>query len=328
MQVETGEAWTTISAAIDRAPGARLRRRGLSAVVVVAALSIGVALIATHATHRRGTSVEVSPSIAPALADCTLPALPHPGAGTTPNDLAGPAVNVLKGGPVAAPFSLDGGKFSVSPPSAADTPAVTAQQAECAALASIGPNGDSPLSLASGHGGAAVGYARVTITPQLIANAAPSLIGQTDENTQPSLPRPTQYQHRLAWLVVVKNVLIFHCPSHGCSISKPGPNEYDYLVFVVDARTGSDALMYAEGQPGPGGTIAASVSVPVEQISVPWTLVSRSPNGYAGTIPQASCRATGTRSRCLSTQRGPRSLSSCNAPSACRVAHPSRSPCR
>jgi hypothetical protein len=288
-RVETAAAWTTISAAIDRAPHARLRRRGLSAAVVVAALAIGGVLVATLTSGGRGSSVAVSPSTAPALADCVLPALPQPGAGTTPNDLAGPAVSALKGGAVLAPFSLDGGKFSVSPPLTGAAPVVTARQAECAALASIDPSGSrSPLGLAVEYGGAAVGYGQVTIAPELIANPAPNLMGQTNQNTKPSMPLPTPYQDRPAWLVVVKNVLIFNGrfngPSQGVSIPKAGPEQYGYLVFVVDAQTGSDALMYAESQPGPGAMIAAYVSVPVEQISVPWTLVSRSPNGYAGTI--------------------------------------------
>ena len=284
-RVEPSTAWTTISAAIDSAPRARFRRR-LSAAVVVVALAIGGVLVATHTTGGRGSSIAVSPSTGPALADCALPALPQPGAGTTPNDLAGPAVSALKGGAVLAPFSLDADKFSVSPPVAGDAPVVTAQQAECAALASIDPSGrsNSPLGLATGNGGAAVGFGRVTIAPELIANPAPNLMGQTNQNTKPSVPRPTPYQDRLAWLVVVKNVLIFNGPPEGVSIPKPGPEQYGYLVFVVDAQTGSDALMYAESQPGPGGMIAASVSVPLEQISVPWTLVSRSPNGFAGTI--------------------------------------------
>lgn len=258
----------------------------ITVVVVIAALVIGGVLVARHTTGGRGSSVEVSPSTVPALADCRLPALPQPGAGRAPNDLAGPAVRALKGGPVLAAFSLDGGKFSVSPPFTGDAPVVTARQAECAALASIDPSGrsSSPLGLATGYGGAAVGYGRVTIAPELIAHPAPNLMGQTNENTKASVPRPTPYQHRLAWLVVVKNVLRFNGPSVGLTIPKPGPEQYGYLVFVVDAQTGSDALMYAESQPGPGGMIAASVSVPVEQTSIPWTLVSRSPNGYAATI--------------------------------------------
>jgi hypothetical protein len=278
-RVETATAWTTISAAIDRAPHARLRRRGLAAVAV-AALAIGGVLVATHATGGRGSSVAVSPTTVPALADCALPTLPQPGTGTPPNDLAGPAVSALKGGAALAPFSLDGGKFSVALPVGGDAPVVTAQQAECAALASIDPGGGrSPLGFAMA-GGAAVGYGRVTIAPELIANPATNAMGQTNQNTKPSLPRPTPYQDRLAWLVVVKNVLIFNGPPQGVSIPKPGPEQYGYLVFVVDAQTGSDALFYAESQPVQGGMY---VSVPLEQVSVPWTLVSRS-TGYAGTI--------------------------------------------
>jgi hypothetical protein len=282
--VATEAAWTAISTAIDRAPRARWRRRGVGAAVLVAALSIGGVFVVAQTTHHRGTSVDVSPSTAPALADCRLPVLPRPGSRTSPVDLAGPAVTALRGGPARSPFSLDAGKFSLSPPLDGDVPIVTAQQAECAALASIGPNGNSPLDLAASYGGAAVGYGRVTIASALVAKAAPDLIGQTDENTNPTLPPPTQYEHRLAWVVVVKNVLSFHGPAQGAVTAKPRPDQYGYLVFVVDAQSGTDALMYAESQPGPGATIAASVSIPVEQVSVPWTLASRSPGGYAGTI--------------------------------------------
>jgi hypothetical protein len=239
-------------------------------------------VVAACSSGGRGSSIVVSQSNEPALADCVLP--PPRGTDTSSSGLTGPAVNALQGGPALASFALDGGKFSVSPPETGDAPVVSALQAECAALASIGPNGIMPLDFALGYRGAAVGYGRVTIDPELIANPAPILLGQTNENTKPSLPRPTPYEHRLAWLVVMKNTLIFHGPQARGTIPEPGPDQYGYLVFVVDAQTGTDALMYAESQPGPGGTIAPAVSVPVEQISVPWTLISRSPNGYTGTI--------------------------------------------
>jgi hypothetical protein len=282
-RVDTAEAWATISAAIDRAPRARLRRRALGAGAVVGVLAIGGVLVTTHTTGGRDSSVEVSPPAAPALADCTLPTRPRPRVGKSPYDLAGPAVSSLKGGPALVPFSLDGGKFSVSPPIAGDAPVVTAQQAECAAFAS------------GASGPVAVGYGRVTIAPELIAHPAPNLTGQTNENTKPSLHRPTPYQHRLAWVVVTKNVLRFNGPVNGPGypIPKPGPEQYGYRVFVVDAHTGTDALIYEESQPVGGGVMPASVSVPVERISVPWTLVSRSPNGYAGTIDATVLRCDG-----------------------------------
>jgi len=158
-------------------------------------------------------------------------------------------VSALKGGPVLAPFSLDGGKFSVSPPLAGDVarrpPRNRPNAPRWRPSTRAAPLAARPRME---YGGAAVGYGQVTIAPELIANPAPNLMGQTNQNTKPSIPRPTPYQHRLAWLVVVKNVLIFHGPPGGVSIPKPGPEQYGYLVFVVDAQTGSDALMYAESQ--------------------------------------------------------------------------------
>ena len=60
------------------------------------------------------------------------------------------------------PFALAGGKVSGSPPVTGDAPVVTARQAECAALASAGPNGMSMLYFASSYGGAAAGDHRVS----------------------------------------------------------------------------------------------------------------------------------------------------------------------
>ena len=172
----------------------------------------------------------------------------------------------------------------MTPPGPGITPAVSAHQAECAALASLGDDGRSLLDLAS-YGGVAVGYGRVSVAPRLLAAARkPSYADEiVDQNTHPTLPKPAPYQDRLAWLVVVRNVLIFNGGPKVFTptTASPAPTSNSYDVFLVDAQTGSDALLYAERQPG---MPAPSVIVPAERVSVPWTLVSRSPNGYAGQI--------------------------------------------
>jgi hypothetical protein len=165
---------------------------------------------------------------------------------------------------------------------------VSANRAECAALASFAPNG-LPLSEVASGSGVAVGYGIVSVAPQLIAHAqTPSvLLGQSNQNTKPKLQKPARYQHRFAWMVVMKEVEEYHggpISTRAPSTSSPAshqPPSFGYVIFLMDARTGSDALLYAEGQPGATG---GSVTVPVERISVPWTLISRSPNGYVGTI--------------------------------------------
>ena len=92
------------------------------------------------------------------------------------------------------------------------------------------------------------------------------------------MPAASPYQDRLAWIVVVREVEIFDPPPGAPSPTMPA-SSHGYVVFLVDAQTGSDALLYAEAQSGP-----ATVAVPAERVSVPWTLVSRSPEGYSGTI--------------------------------------------
>ena len=171
---------------------------------------------------------------------------------------------------------------------------MSAKQAECAALASISFNG-LPL-LDSVGSGVAVGYGRVSVALQLTTatpTTSPVRETGTDHNTTAKLPKPTSYQQRLAWLIVVRDNEEFfgggpisvHSPSKPTTTTTPAPPTYGYLVFVVDARTGSDALLYTESQPGPiVSSRSASVTVPAEQVSVPWALKSRSPNGYTGQI--------------------------------------------
>ena len=192
--------------------------------------------------------------------------------------MSGPAIAALKGGAALAPFSLDGGKFTLTPPPAGTKPTVSANEAECAALASDTENGMGLLYLAHGYGGAAVGYGLVSVDPKLIAAPAPYLGGGVNQDTNPTLPAPTQYRQRLAWVVVVKNVLIYHCPINGCGTVSP--TGHGYAVFLLDAQTGTDALLYTEAQ----SLQKASVSIPVERVSVPWTLESRSPNGYSARV--------------------------------------------
>lgn len=60
-----------------------------------------------------------------------------------------------------------------------------------------------------------------------------------------------------------------------------------YTAFLVDADTGADALVYNQSRPNPcglPGATAPSVGVPAEEVSVPWTLLSRSANGYSAQI--------------------------------------------
>ena len=228
----------------------------------------------------------------PALPACVLPPLRAPSPKNPQFDLTGPAVSALHGGAARAGFALDAGAFTMTPPRPGDRPGILPNAAECAALASISPNGLPVLQLAAG--GIAVGYGLVSVSPRLIATTPSTAYVEhsgTDHNTNPKLPRPAAYQHRLAWLVVVQNNEVFFGssgpprPPGATTTTSPRRASNGYLVFLVDARTGSDALLYEEGRPGPVTSAGSpSVTVPAEQISVPWTLESRSPNGYEARI--------------------------------------------
>jgi hypothetical protein len=279
--VDTTAAWNAVEAAVEALPRTRARRRMQLAAATIAVVTIagGLALALRSGAGRSAVEVtEPSTTLVPAACALTLP----------DKTLAGPAASALHGGAAREPFELDGGRFSMVPPRPGDAPLVSASEAECAALASSNGNGYSLHDLAARS--AAIGYGRVSIAPEVIANAQdPSdLAGQTNHDTHPTLPDATPYHDRLAWVVVVDDPPFV---SSGGPMIPAGPTRTTvpastparpgYTVFVVDAQTGSDALIYTEGQSTAAG---GYVIVPAERVSVPWTLVSRSPNGYSGEI--------------------------------------------
>ena len=116
----------------------------------------------------------------------------------------------------------------------------------------------------------------------------PSLVFPVRQNVA-KFPTVSSFHDRLAWLVVVHSPpAAFNCPEESAPVRLvPRPSDHDYKVFLIDARNGSNALVYTEGGPGGctnGARVPPSVSVAEESVSVPWTLVSRDPGGYSGTI--------------------------------------------
>jgi hypothetical protein len=195
--------------------------------------------------------------------------------------LSGPAVTALTGGAARHGFTLDGDDLVVEPPKHGDRPIVTAKQAICGATASTaGLSG----SIAQG---VAVGYGRVSVAtkffPAITSLPYPGYVAGQN-------PTLKSFHNRLAWLVVVHTFPIgFNCPMERIPFRAVAPraSDHDYSVFLIDARTGVDALVYREGGPGgctPGARVPPDVTVANESVSVPWTLVSRNPDGYSGTI--------------------------------------------
>lgn len=214
--------------------------------------------------------------------------------------LTGPAVAALRGGVAMGGFSLDGGRFSITPPPAGAVPALSRVQAECEALASMGTDAMGSLLPAAVGSGIAVGYGLVSVSPSVDANTrAYSPVGGPDRPAL-SVPARPSYRHRLAWAVVVGYRDIVSCPATLSPPGRPGRTERSsprsaaaasarvpYAVFLADAATGGGALIYEQSQPSPcgGNSITPpSVTVPIEQTSVPWKLDSRDPGGYSAVL--------------------------------------------
>ena len=219
-------------------------------------------------------------SSAVAAKTCALPA--HPSV-TPGQELTGPAVTALTGGAAVHGFSLDGGKFSIAPPPAGAVPRLSRTQAECEQQAAVDPNG---YTFSLEGSGMAVGYGLVTVSSGL-----PVTPWQPDAYPGASLPtpKPASYQNRLAWVVVFRFEEIASCPSQASTTSPATPKYtgYHYDVFIVDAATGADALLYTERAPkvcNQPGFSPPSLAIPIELTSVPWRLDSRAPGGYYGTL--------------------------------------------
>ena len=135
--------------------------------------------------------------------------------------------------------------------------------------------------------GVAVGYGQVSVSARFFPAAISFPFSGSVASDYPTVK---SFSDRLAWLVVVHtNPVAFSCPAESAPIPPivPRTSDHGYEVFMIDARTGADALIYREGGPGgceAGSRIPPTVGVVGENVSVPWTLDSRDPDGYSGTI--------------------------------------------
>ncbi len=220
---------------------------------------------------------------------CTPPALPPPGStngGMT--GLVGPAVTSLTGGAATAGFRIDAGNVTVSVPRAGDHPSISANIAECEALASTDRDSSGFGDFALDYG-LVEGYARVTVADGL--PTAPSM-QWSDGTVAPRLPRLEAFHDRLVWIVVVYHPEVAFCPMMRVN-PHPSPTptgsatpstDYGYQMFLLDATDGDAALAYTEGGPalcGGIGRMAPMVGVPTDEVSVPWKLTHRDHGGYS-----------------------------------------------
>jgi hypothetical protein len=249
---------------------------------------VGAVWVITLAAAASASPVSADPTPTPNASEfsCVVPALPHGVAGSSSitNKLSGAAVSALTGGAARHGFSLDGTDLVVKPPRPADVPLLSTNQAICGAMASTAGLSGTVTQ------GVAAGYGRVSVAakffPAITSFPYPGYVAAQN-------PTVASFRDRLAWLVVVHtDPVAFSCPEesvapvHHHSVV-PHTGDHGYEVFMIDARTGTDALVYREG--GPGGCSAGARAPPnvgaaEESVSVPWTLVSRDPGGYSGTI--------------------------------------------
>ncbi|HEU5034409.1 MAG TPA: hypothetical protein VFT62_06585 [Mycobacteriales bacterium] len=192
------------------------------------------------------------------------------------------------------PLVLDGGGLVVDPPRANDATAYSGDDAVCEVLAStLSNNGPVPRQ---SRNTIAVGLGRATVADRLLHGHSNLDQGQSFgmvdgiADVNPKRPAPSTYHDRLAWVVVVQDLAISSCPAMTVGQSPPSydePGHHGYAVFLVDAATGGDALLYTERRNGicPGSKPSGPwVDVPLTSISVPWRLLSEQPDRSSAQI--------------------------------------------
>ena len=273
---------------------------GRGRLVVVCAIA---SLVAGCGSAR---DLSVSPQRSTGSSPCRMPSVPSTPTGNGQLELSGPALSVLTGGAATGSLALDNGGFKLTPPPPGAKPAVSQSAIVCEALASSELDG---LQFGDElHAGMAVGYGLVSVSPSVRFDN--STFDETGMPKAPALP-PT-YDQRLAWAVVVFHQETASCPAmtvptaSTSSTTNPAAATWNYSIFLADAATGTDALAYTEAAPalcGGPGAFGPYQSIPIETISVPWTLLSRDPNGYSGQI-DAQIPVCWTPPNAVGVQRG------------------------
>lgn len=239
-----------------------------------------------------GCSGRPGQASAPNTTTCFVPSAvaggtPTPGTGP---ELAGPAAVSLTGGAARSGFTLDDGAFSLSAPGRS-RPTIGQEEARCRALAAMTFDGYSLAEWAVT--GYALGYGKVSIAQSAMDNLQTNSTVYTGGTGgiphSPVLPPITSYRDRLAWAFVVRAQQGSSCPAEAGTTPPSAvlPTDYGYAVFLLDASSGGGALVYQEGgvnSCGEPGRQAPSVSQPLDQVSVPWRLVSRDGDDYGGQI--------------------------------------------
>jgi hypothetical protein len=196
----------------------------------------------------------------------------HPVHRLRPGRLKGPAERDQTNHVVTSEWSVDHHKLRVAPPPAGATAAIGIRQAARNLLAALTPNNFSIADTL--NAGEQLELADVTVSSRTRTGYNYSVSSGSERD------RPAVYRRRLAWVLVTAFSPPTSCPSTGGTARKrPAANRrsFGYQVYALDAQSGGSPLIYTESGPEPcgfQGWVAARVSVPHEQISMPWTLDS------------------------------------------------------
>lgn len=268
--------------------------KGVAGVAVTAAV---LSLLAGCGAASTGESKQVVAKTAAAgMPECpSAPYRPRATSGDGEQQALPPlATEDIAGDRFVRPLTLDDGGLVVNPPADGDQASYSGDDAVCEVLASTYDNNGSVGEQSADT--IAVGLARVTVKDALLGHG---ILGEGESfggvdgvpDVNPKRPAPTPYDDRLAWVVVLAPAISSSCPAM-ISGSSPPPNHdepghHGYQVFLVDAATGGDALLYVERR---NGVCAGSmpngpwVDVPLTSVSVPWQLESEEPDRSSAQI--------------------------------------------
>jgi hypothetical protein len=204
-----------------------------------------------------------------------------------PSKLRGPGRRAVSDHRVVKGWSVDHGKLRVRPAGNAAT-RVSRRQAACNLIAGINPNNFELNSIVRGGSNLALG--RMSISPSVRASTNDAgLIG--------SRRRPAPYRNRLAWILTVSFAAPSSCPGTGSGagsarrVESTAPHRHrhgwDYQVYAIDADTGLAPAAYIESTSEPcggSGIVPPSVTVPIEELSLPWQLEKENGSRTSATL--------------------------------------------
>ncbi len=248
---------------------------------------VAVGALTACSSSPAGHPISIAPPFSGVLAATCV--VPNPPARP---QVVGAAGGAASDGRFTRAVSLDKANLIVSPPPAAAKPAISSRLAECNLRAAKTAEG-APVEEEAQLTGLTFGLATVSLRDSVLT--APPLYTVTGPNL-PTPPKLHAYHHRLAWVAILKPQIVSSCPSTPSGTSPSPiprvPQLPGYQVLVIDANTGADGFIYTAARNSncyPGTIEAPALSAAVEEVSVPWTLVSRNgDDGYSAVINVAA----------------------------------------